>query len=76
MVPSVDPGAVRSRCHRRRPVALAVRLEGVETTFGQTKVNDLSVSTPGDKNVCRFDVAMNDAFCVGRVERIGNLHGQ
>src|ERR1700691_520120 len=34
------------------------------------------MSAVADKNIRRFDVAMNDAPCVGRVERVGDLNGQ
>ena len=33
------------------------------------------MTTVGDKNIGRFDVAMNDAPCVCGVERVGDLDG-
>jgi hypothetical protein len=41
--------------------------------FRQAKVENLCVSTLGNKDVRRFDVPVDDAFSVSRVERIGNL---
>ena len=34
------------------------------------------MSTLGHKDVCRFDVAVDYAFCVGRIERVGDLNRQ
>ena len=42
----------------------------------QSKVQNLGVSALGDEDVRRLDVAMNDAFGVRRVQRIGNLDGE
>jgi hypothetical protein len=45
--------------------------------LGQGKVPArLELSTLGHKNVCRLDVAVNDAFRVGGIESIGNLDSQ
>ena len=30
----------------------------------------------GDKNVRRLDIAVNDSFGVGGIQRVGNLNGQ
>ena len=40
----------------------------------ETKVEHLGLSAPGDEDVGRFDVAMDDACRMGRVERVGNLN--
>jgi hypothetical protein len=29
----------------------------------------------GDDSIARFDVEMDDAFCVDRIQRVGNLNG-
>ena len=39
----------------------------------QPKVENLGVSALGDKDVRRLDVAVDDAFGVGGVERVGDL---
>ena len=44
-------------------------------TLRQAEVENLGVSPLGDENVGGFDVAMNDAFAVSGIERIGNLDG-
>jgi len=42
----------------------------------QPKVENLGVAALGRKDVGRFDVAMDDAFRVRRIQRIGDLDGQ
>jgi hypothetical protein len=42
--------------------------------FRQAKIQNLSVISLRDKDVGRFDIPMNDARGVGRVQRIRNLH--
>ncbi len=42
-------------------------------TFRQAKVENLGEPPLGNENVGGFDVAMNDAFAVSRIERIGDL---
>jgi hypothetical protein len=42
----------------------------------ESEVENLGVSALGDKNVCRLDVAMNDALGVGGVEGVDDLDGQ
>ena len=42
----------------------------------QTKVQDLSLLAVGDKDVCRLNVAMNDALGVSRVQSVGDLNRQ
>ena len=44
--------------------------------FGQPKVQYLRLTSLGDENIRRLDVAVDDAFGVGRIERIGDLHRQ
>ena len=63
--------AVGLRKRSRRFHAAARRRD-----LGQAKVQHLGVPALGDKNVGRLDVAMNDAFGMGGIERIGNLDGE
>jgi hypothetical protein len=43
--------------------------------FRQSEIQDFGVTTRSDEDVGRFDVAVNDAFAVGGVERVGDLDG-
>jgi hypothetical protein len=47
-----------------------------ECDLRKTEIQDLGTPTLGDKNVGRFDVAVDDAFAMGGIESIGNLDGQ
>src|SRR5208282_5362473 len=44
--------------------------------LGKPKVEDLGVAALGDEDVCRLDVAVNNAFGVGRVEGVGDFASQ
>ena len=44
--------------------------------FREAEVEDLRVSAPGDKNVGRLDIAMDDAAGVRRIERVGDLDAE
>jgi hypothetical protein len=44
--------------------------------FSQTEVQNLRVAAIGDEDVGRLDIAVNDAFCVGRIERISNFESR
>ena len=44
--------------------------------LGQAEVENLGVSALGHENVCGLDVAVDDSFRVGCIERIGNLDGE
>ena len=63
---SSGSGDVGYRCARR----------GARLHLGQAEVENLGVSALGDEDVRGLDVAMNDAFGVGRVESVGNLDAQ
>ena len=47
-----------------------------QTDLCQPKVQNLGVSTLGDKDVGGFDVAVDDTFGVGSIERVGNLDSE
>ena len=49
---------------------------GIREDFCQTEVENFGVSALGDKNICGFDVAMNDPFCVGGFQSVGYLLSQ
>ena len=42
----------------------------------QAKIQDLGVAALGDENICRLDIAVNNAMGVSGVESIGNLDRQ
>src|SRR5882672_4514160 len=56
--------------------------EGVTTDTGfvphgelcQAEVQNLRMTAFGDKNICRLNIAVNDAVRVGGVERVGDLN--
>ena len=39
----------------------------------QAKVENLGVTTSGEKNIRRLDIAVNDAFAVRGIQRVGEL---
>ena len=44
--------------------------------LGQPEIEDLGMSAIGDKNVCRLDVAVHDAFAVRGIQGIGHFNAQ
>ena len=44
--------------------------------FGQAEVKNLGVTSLRDEDIGRFDIAMNDAFGVRRIEGVSNLNGE
>ena len=79
MVPSAEPGLVRySSSTDSSSLCLPIRSCGKTggCDFGETEIENLRVSTLGDENVRRLDVAMNDALGVRRIQCIGNFNGK
>src|SRR3984885_11709844 len=52
------------------------RRTACQTDLRQPKVQNLGMSALGDKDVRGLDVAADDAFCMGCVERIRDLDGE
>ena len=48
----------------------------VAGNFGEAEIEDFGVAALGDEDVGGLDVAMDDAFAVGGVERVGDLNGE
>ncbi len=44
-----------------------------ETKFGQAEIKNFGMAAFGDKNVCGFDVAMDDALRMCCIETIGDF---
>ena len=61
----------RNGCLARRWPAGLVRID-----LGQSEIQDLGVLPPGDENVRRLDVAMDDTGLIGGVEPVRNFDGQ
>jgi hypothetical protein len=49
---------------------------GEASLFGKPEVENFGVAPLGDKNVGRLNVAVNDSFAVGRVERVGDVDAE
>ena len=64
------------RCHGgglRRLAALDPRFAG---HLREAEVENFGVAALGDENICGLDVAMDDAFGVRGVERVGDFDGE
>ena len=75
-VPTAAPGLVRvppllGRCHGWWTDTLRHRV-----TFAKPKIENLRVPALRDEDIRRFDVAVNDAFGVSRIERVGDLYAE
>src|SRR5271169_4242455 len=76
-VPSVLPGLVRCSSLTAvasvasTPTACALRA----ATLASPKSSTLNLPALGDENVGGLDVAVDDSFAVGGIERVGNLNG-
>ena len=76
---------VRQRAHRGagraqlqlllRPRCVAIGAQ-FRLHLGQAKIENLRVAALGDENIRRLDIAVNDAFGVRRVQRVGDFRGQ
>src|SRR5206468_5640268 len=67
---------------RAREVLLCDRWRGADsirrgwTHLRQTKIQNLRVSTLGNKNVCRLNVSVNNALGMRRVQRVRDLNSE
>ncbi len=76
----VEPGLVK--CSSPMAVACAVMPSASEVRaarrreLGEAEIENLGVTAIGHENVCGLDVAMDDAFGMGSVKRVGDLDAQ
>jgi hypothetical protein len=77
-VPTAEPGLVRFRLSVVSVIvsAAAILLDepAVGATFASPKSSILAWPRLVTKDVAGFDVAVDDPFAVGRIERVGNLN--
>ena len=52
------------------------RARGGEGDLGETEIENFGVAALGDENIGGLDVAVNDAFGVRGVERVGDFDGE
>src|SRR5208282_1176382 len=52
------------------------RRTACECDFCQPEIQNFGVAALGHENVRGFDVAVNDSFSVGGIERVGHFYGQ
>src|SRR6266853_4193928 len=48
---------------------------GTGNQFGQAEIQDFRLSTPGEENIGRLEIAMDDSRLMRGVEGVGNLDG-
>jgi len=58
-------------CHRRNTDTF--RDTASRGKFSQVEIEHFGMTALGDEQVCRFDIAMDDTFGVGCVERVCDL---
>ena len=79
MVPRAEPGLVR--WSESTPRVATVAAEGSACgarvrDLGEAEIEDFGVAAFGDEDVGGLDVAMNDAFGMGGIERVGDFDGE
>jgi hypothetical protein len=73
-VPRATPGLVRLTSSPSVVVAASAR--GFGDLFCEAEVENFRLAAIGDENIRGLDVAMDDAFGVRCVERVGNFHAE
>ena len=58
------------------PDVAVIERPPARVSFAKTKVENLSLASISDENICRFDVAVNDALFVGGLQTVGNLNAK
>jgi len=61
-----------ARAHRESG-RLVTGGSGFRRDLGQAEIENLGVPAPGDEDVGRLDVAVEDALVMGGVERVGDV---
>ena len=77
-VPTAVPGLVRSASAAivGNAEELGTNTHMLGSEFSQAEIEHFGLAAARHKNIGWLDIAMNDAFCMGGIERVGNLDSE
>jgi len=67
---------LRGGGQRRARIAGLLYRPAIRHQLGQSEIQDLRLAARSDEDVRRLNVAVNHAFRMGRIERVGNLNAK